>query len=222
MADMNDINMMRAKRAEQMPEGVKYAIITCLPNTHNGAFWGFTNIADVKEHAEVIKADPNIIARRVANACLIEVNPKYMVECCNIIDPSVYTQQDIARMNESIKKAQIDFEKFLISKAVKGEAQKPFKIGIYCINDVTSIRCDGNLYPAFRVNMATTVALLEKWGYGIAVQVGLTPAGQLRNSYKDIFASSLLSPSKTGIFIEIQCLYRPEEVKAQKNRLGIK
>lgn len=219
---MADINEIRAKRSEEMPEGVRYAIITALPNCPNGAFWGFTSMADVKSHADVIKADKNLAARKVQNAVLIEVNPQYLIDCCNIIDPRTFTPADITRMQESIKKAAIDFEKFLISKAVKGESQKPTRVGIYCINDVTSIRCDGSLYPAFRVNMTTAVNLLEKWGYAIAVQVGLTPAGQLRNSFKEIFASSLLSASKTGIFIDIQCMYKPEQIKARKAQLGIK
>ena len=219
---MGDINEIRAKRAEDLPDGVRYAIVTALANSSNGAFWGFTDMADVKSHADIIKADKNLAARKIQNAVLIEVNPQYLIDCCNIIDKRTFTDKDIRRMQECIKKAAIDFEKFLISKAVKGESQKPIRVGIYCTNDVTSIRCDGNLYPAFRVNMATAVNLLDKWGYAIAVGVGLTPAGQLRNNFKEIFASSLLSASKTGIFIDIACMYKPEQIKAKKAQLGIK
>lgn len=222
MADSMELNRERAKRAQQMPDGVQYAIVTALPNSHNGAFWGFTSYEDVKDHAEVIKSDPNIIARRLGNACLIEVNPDYLVKCCNIIDPRTYTPQDIAELQHTISDATASFEKYLLSKAAKGETQKPTKIGIYCVNDVTAIRYDGVMYPAFRVNMATAVSLLAKWGYGIATTRGMIDAGQLGNSFKEIFAASILSPTKTGIFIDIQCRYSPAQVQQMKAQLGIK
>lgn len=218
-----------ASRAKQMPESVQYAIVTILPNIVNGAFWGFTDKAGVEKHIDTIKsAGGNLSARLLGNACLIEANPNFLVSAVAQIDPKAVTQADLENMKKKMAEAEVSFEKFLISKGKTKQGQKPFggAIGIYCINDVTTISYKGVNYPAFRVDMQKALGLLGRYGYKVQVQGQFMDAMSAANSGQALWSSCTLSPTKTGLFINVQSTYTNEQIKqleAQfKARYGIK
>lgn len=218
-----------ASRAKQMPESVQYAIVQVLPNIVNGAFWGFTDRAGVEKHISAIQeAKGNLSARLLENACLIEVNPQYMVSAVAQIDPQAITQADLNNMKEKMAEAEITFEKWLINKGKTKPGASPFggTIGIYCINDVNTITYKGVNYPAFRVDMTKTLAYLGRYGYKVRVQGQWMDAASAAGSGQALWSSVKLSPTKTGLFIDIQSTYSTEQIKqleAQfKQRYGIK
>lgn len=218
-----------AGRAKQMPESVQYAIVTILPNIVNGAFWGFTDKAGVEKHIEAIRqANGNISARLLGNACLIEANPNFLVKAVASIDPAAMTQGHIDNMREKKAEAEIAFEKFLISKGKTKQGQQPFggTIGIYCINDVSTIAYKGVNYPAFRVDMQTALGMLGRYGYKISINGQFVDAMTAANAGQSLWSSTILSPTKTGLFINVQSTYTNDQIKqleAQfKARYGIK
>lgn len=218
-----------ASRAKQMPESVQYAIVQVLPNIVNGAFWGFTDKAGVEKHISAIQsAKGNLSARLLGNACLIEVNPQYMVSAVAQIDPQAITQADLNNMKEKMAEAEISFEKWLIHKAKTKEGSKPWggTIGIYCINDVNTITYKGINYPAFRVDMTKALGYLGRYGYKIQVNDQFIDAAQAAQSGQALWSSTILSPTKTGLFISVQSTYTNDQIKqleAQfKQRYGVK
>ena len=188
-----------------------------LPNILNGAFWGFTDMKSIQEHIEAIKnSGGNLTARQLGNACLIEVNPNFMVNAVSAIDPNAVTQKDVQVMTQKRAEAQIAFEKFLIAKGkaiAKTGTAFAGTIGIYCTNDVTTINYKGVSYPAFRVDMQTALGLLHKYGYAIKVNGSLVSAQQAANSGQNLWSSTILAPTKTGLFIDIQSTYSAEQIK---------
>lgn len=218
-----------ASRAKQMPESVQYAIVTVLPNIVNGAFWGFTDKAGVEKHIDAIRqSQGNLSARLLGNACLIEVNPQFMVKSVAQIDPNAVTQADLQKMQTAMAEAEIAFEKWLISKAKTKPGMQPFggTIGIYCINDVTTISYKGVNYPAFRVDMMKALGLLGRYGYKVQVQGQWMDAAAASQAGQALWSSTILSPTKTGLFISVQSTFSNEQIKqleAQfKQRYGIK
>lgn len=199
-----------ARKAKQLSPSIQYAICQVLPNIVNGAFWGFTNMNNVKKHMEEIKSDPKITARKLGNACLIEVDPTYLLEAVRVIDASAITQKDLQVMKESMADACISFQKFLITK---GKAGFGGTIGIYCVNNVKAISYKGVNYPAFRISMGEALKQLSKYGYKIQVKGSFVDARTAIGAGQALWDTAQLSPTNTGVFINIKSTYTPEQMK---------
>lgn len=201
-----------AKKAKQLPASTQFAIIKVLPNIRNGAFWGFTDRKNIEDRIEELKKDKNIVARLLGNACLIEVAPAYMIQAVQMVNPEALTNKDIQLMNESRQKATFELEHFLIRK---GKSPEGFggTVGIYCTNDVTTISYKGVSYPAFRVNMEQLLQILAKYGYNIRVNGSWMSAQQASQSGQALWSSTRLSPTKTGIFVDIQSTLPVDKMK---------
>ena len=215
-----------ARKASSLSPSIQYAIVTVMPNIVNGAFWGFVDMKSIQEHIEAIKnSNGNLSARKLGNACLIEINPNYLVKAMKMIDPNSVTQGDLNVMSKARVDAQVAFEKFLISKGKSSEKTgKPFggTVGIYCTNDVSSIVYKGVNYPAFRVDIATAINLLHKYGYQIRVGGSFVSAEQAAKSGQTLWDSAVLAPTKTGIFIDIKCTYSASQIKELEKQLKAK
>lgn len=214
-----------AKKAKSLSPSIQYAMVTVMPNIINGAFWGFVDMKSIQEHIEAIQhSDGNVVARKLGNACLLECNPNYLVKAISAVDSNALAQGDINKMQQARAEAQIAFEKFLISKGKTSEKTgKPFggTVGIYCTNDVTSIVYKGTNYPAFRVDMITALSLLNKYGYKIRVSGQFVTAQQAQQSGQALWDSTVLAPTKTGIFIDIQCTYSAAQIKELEKQFKI-
>ena len=199
------------KNAKALSEGMQYALITCLPNIGNGAFWGFDTLQNVKKHADVIKSDNNITARKLANTgCIIEVDPNYIMTAAVSALPGAINQNDIAGMKKAMGEAEAEFIKFLIKKGKTGNFVG--KIGIYCINDSTSITLKGVSYPAFRLPISKVLDICNKLGYQIKVGVNFIAPVQAIQAGNALFDSFELSPTKTGVFCEIKSTFNPAKI----------
>ena len=118
------------------------------------------------------------------------------------IDANAVTQKDIQEMNEGISKACAVFEKFLVTKKKTGAFRG--YIGIYCINDVSTILYKGNSFPAFRLPLEQVIAYLSKYGYSVATKSGTYRADQICNAnIAQVWDSIVMSPTHTGCFLEI-------------------
>lgn len=209
-----------SKRAQGLPESTQFALINVLPNIPNGAFWGFADVADCKDFAEALKTDPNIMLRKLhgGKADLIEVNPDYLIKATKMISDKLVTDNDIALMRDGIAKGAAAFEKFLMSKGDKGFRTN---VGIYCINDSSAITYKKVSYPAFRVDVRTALNLMQKWGYYICIDGQMVQPAQAINAQVKLFSNMILSPTTTGVFIDIACSYTAEQIKQLKVKYGI-
>ena len=214
-----------AKKAKQLPPSTQYAIVTVMPNIMNGAFWGFDSIKNVQQHFQALSEDQNIVARKLANDCLLEVQPSYLLSVVQMIDSQAITQNDIENIKRKQSEAHLDFEKFLIRSGKKNGGFSG-RIGIYCTNDTSVIKSKGVSYPAFRLNIAETLGYLGQYGYGVQVGNSIMTAQDAYNSGQAIWDSMELSPTKTGIFVNIQYLGTPDQMKqleaAFKQKYGLK
>lgn len=215
--DANEKARESAKRAKQMPEAVQYAIVQVLPNILNGAFWGFTDLKDIQSHLDVIKNNPDkLVARKLGNACLIEVNHDFMLSAVNAIDPNAIKSSDLVAIKERMADAVIEMEKFLISRGKKQPAS--FILGIYSTNKVTTIAYKGVNYPAFRLPMSKTLELLHNYGYSIKVNGTWMSAQNAMGSGQALWDSTRLSPTNTGIFIEVCPTLQKEQMLQLENK----
>ena len=203
-----------AKRAKKMGEDVQYAITVALPNTVNGAFWGFTTVKDAHNHFEAFKkAGGRILARKLQNdGCLIEIEPNYLINSVLQIDSEAYSKKDIEVMTQALAKSSVDFKRFLLSKAKKGNFTG--KIGIYCTNDVNNINIKGVSYPSFRVSINDVLQSLNQFGYRIKINGQFITPQQAQQAGEALWGSMELSPTKTGLFIEIASTLSKEQIQA--------
>jgi hypothetical protein len=219
-----------AKKAKEMSPSIQYAIVQVLPNIMNGAFWGFTDMKGISQHIDAIKdSNGRIVARQLGNACLVEVDPNYLIQAVRVIDPEAIKNKDVETITQKRAEASIAFEKFLISKGKSSKKTgQPFAgtIGIYCTNDVTSIIYKNVSYPAFRVEIATALRLLEQYGYKVKVNGQFVTPTQAAQSGQALWSSVVLSPTKTGLFIDVTCTYSSAQIeeleKQYKARNNIK
>lgn len=208
--NQNDISRDYAKKAKNLPASVQFAIVTVLPNIANGAFWGFSTVAEAKKFSEELKKDSNIQLRKIGNNVLVEVAPNYLMSATASIDPTLVTEREVNIMNEYSAKAVVEFEKFLISKGKKSFSGL---VGIYCTNDTTNISYKGTSYPAFRLPISKVLQICNKFKY--MVKVGgqwVSPQAAMSTGQK-LFDSLIVSPTKTGVFLEIHSTASLEEIK---------
>lgn len=217
----NNKVMDATRKAMNYPIGVQYAITQVLPNIINGAFWGFTSMQDIQKHADAIRSESHIVPRKLGNACLIEVDPDFMLSAVTSIDPNAITQADLGAIKQSMADAVVSFEKFLIRQ---GKNAKGFTgmIGIYCTNDVTSISYKNVNYPAFRLTMGKALSLLSVYGYGVQVGSNFIPAAQAASQLGALWGSAMLSPTKTGVFINIQYMGSVEQMLSKEKEFKAK
>lgn len=206
----NNAGIDYAKKAKNLPVSTQVAIVTVLPNIANGAFWGFTTVNEVKEYAEDLKKDSNIQLRRVGNNVIVEVTPNYLLQATATVGQELVTQKDVDRMTSFSAKAVVEFEKFLLNKGKKGFSGL---IGIYCTNDTTSISYKGTSYPAFRLPLSKALQICNKFKYMVKVNGQWIAPQQAMSSGQALFDSLIVSPTKTGVFIEIRSTATAEELK---------
>ena len=208
-----------AKKASSLPCSVQYAITKVLPYTLVGSFWGFADRKEVVRYASLLKESENhIIARQLSNEdCLLEVDPAYLLGAVNQLSPGLLTVKDLKTIERMQAEAIASFEKFLIAKGKyrDSETNKSYAgvVGIYCINEVTTINSQGISFPAFRINMKLALNLLSLYGYRIYVEGQWLNATQAANAGRALWHSTKLSPTKTGIFIKIASTYSVDKIK---------
>ena len=214
-----------AKKAQQLPQSTQYAIIKVLPNILNSAFWGFDNVKNVQDHYDALKDDKNIICRKIGDQALIEVKPEYLLNVITMIDDQAIRQADLKNMMESQSKAHIDLERFLIRKG-KSDGGFGGTVGIYCTNDVAEIRYKGTVYPAFRVGAAEALGYFANYNYLVRVGKNFVSAEQAFKSGQALWDSMKVSPTGTGVFIDIKYNSTPEQMKqfeaAYKKKYNVK
>lgn len=210
-----------AKKAKQAPECVQYAIIHTLANTVNGAFWGFASMKDVEQHIGDIKeSQGNIVVRKLgSDDCLIEVEPNFLVNSIAKIDPDAMTFGDLQNFSNKRAEATVGFEKFLIAQGKKGFSGT---IGIYCINEVSTIIYKGTNYPAFRVNMMTALSYMGHYGYAVKINGQFILASNAGQAGQALWDSLILSPTKTGLFIDVKSTYNLEQMKELEQQFKVR
>lgn len=213
----NDSSMDYAKKAKNLPVSTQVAIATVLPNIANGAFWGFSTVNEMKEYAEELKKDNNIQLRRIGTKdVIIEVAPNYLLSVVSAVGKDLVNQKDLDRMTSFSAKAVVDFEKFLLNKAKKGFSGI---IGVYCTNDTTNIAYKGTSYPAFRLPLLKVLQICNKFKYSVKVNGSWVSPNQAMNAGQALFDSLIVSPTKTGVFIEIHSTATADEIKQYEARM---
>lgn len=214
-------NNERQATPQEMSTGFIEKVV--LPNIVNGAFWGFISKADCVEYADGIKSNPNIRLYPLGEMALAEVDGTYMLSEVVAKDAAVVkiirTLSSDADFVSAIKRfsgeASAYFEKWLMKNAC-GYAGN---LGIYCINDTPAITYQNQSYPAFRINGATVTQLLRKWGFQVRVGGNFLPC-TLKTS--ELLKSAVLSPTLTGVFINVRSTLNQAQVTAIKAQMGLK
>lgn len=225
MSNMNDERLRNkkaneaAKRAaELLTPSQNYAIAIAGKNVKCGAFWGFTTLSDVKEYYKAIASDKNMQARKIADSCIIEVNPKYIVESISAVDSSILSRNDYEHIQKNMSGAVVEFEKFLVNKGITTPNFQS-TICIYSINNVSSVSYKGVSYPAFRLNLEKTMTILAQFGYMVKVGGSYVSAKDAVGNIKALWESLKLSPTKTGVFMNIKSTLPPEQLKVMKKSM---
>lgn len=200
-----------ARKSMNLPVSTQVAIVTVLPNIVNGAFWGFTSVKEMKEYAEELKKDSNIQLRRIGHdAVIVEVDPNYLISATKSVGNELINEKDLQCMKDYSSKAVVEFEKFLLNKGKKGFAGL---IGIYCTNDTTSITYKGTVYPAFRLPITKVLQLCNKFKYMVKVNGRWVAPQDAMKAGQALFDSMILSPTKTGVFLEIKSVATIDELR---------
>lgn len=201
------INALAKYVSTNFPEGAQFAIVTAGANSKNGCFWGFSNVRTLRNKIEAIKKETYITVRRLANEdCLIEIEPDSMLNILQKANPNLFTAKDVQDAMNMMAEAKADFIKYMLSNGKKSIDDQNNTIGIYCINDVATIRYKGQAFPAFRLNLQTLLPLMDQYQYGFVFDGKVITARQLMNLGPQVYERFTLSPTKTGIFVQVKPL----------------
>ena len=221
MSNLTDKDFeMQGKRASNFPLSTQFALIKALPNCSNGAFWGFTNIKEIKDFgvAKELMTDKNLKVKQLDNdAVIIEVLPNYLISAIKMVDPNLFNDKVGNNMQSKMVEAEAQFEKWLASHADNYKGL----LGIYCTNETTTITYNNKSYPAFRVNETTVLNLLNKWHYIMLDKDNKPYAPKTVKENNAFFKMSHLSPTLTGIFIKVASTLTPEQAKEYRAKFKV-
>lgn len=205
-----------AKRAvSNLPEEALYAIGIVAPHVHKGAFWGFTDMKDIQKHYEALKSAKNTRAIKISNAVIVEVAPNYLISAVKAVDPNLFTNADLKRLESNMAEAMVEFRKWLVNNNINNPGQKT-TVGIYSVNDVTTISYKGKNFPAFRLNAESALNILGQLGYKVEVNGNMVSTGQ---AVSNLVQCMQLSPTKTGVFIQVQPTMSVEQAKEVRKQI---
>lgn len=213
----------RAARAQSLPESVQFALITCLPNIPLGASWGFSTDKKAMPYVSALASDRNVIARRIHGGILVEVLPDYILKAVAMVDPTAVTTQDIEKMKNNLADSYAKFEKWL--KSSNRQMGVETYLGIYCTNEVSSIKVNNTSVPAFRINLVNALMLLEKYGFAVAFEGAngeSTPYMYPRaamNNLNAAYGGLKLSPTGTGAFLRVKKVADTGANKRSQNKV---
>lgn len=202
-----------------IPESVQFAVSKALPNTPYGAFWGFSHISECMTYMRALQADKNIILGQLSNgkSVLVEVNPDFLIQTTRMISPDIITDEDITEMRRGMAYGYACFEKFLMQRADKNFNDL---VGIYCTNDCYSITYKGINYPTFSVDIRTALQFMNKWGYYFIADGKPVMPSQAMGLGAKLFSNLIMSPTNTGVFMQIASSFTTEQVKQLKQQYG--
>ena len=186
----------------KLPISTQYALLKIVPNFSNGAFWGFDDKSEALSIVNDLKKDDKMRVFQLAdeNKVLVEADPNYLIENVAKAAPQLVKAEDINEMKEKMKEAFNDFDKFISKKKAEGFTGA---IGIYCVNDTTSIRYKGITLPAFRVNFATALQIFAKHGVSIVFNGKKHSVDEVRKLGVNAYKLLGYSPTNTGLFLQI-------------------
>jgi len=216
MGTLEERSAENSKKAQQFPKSVQFAIVQVMPNTVNGAYWGFTDMRTIRQYLEDIAKDNNLSVKKLgSNDCLVEVNPAYLLKALNMIDAEAFNHAEMDKIKMKMAEAQEELVKFLIAKGKAGNFSGT--VGVYCINNVPTISYKGTNYPAFRLPLNIVQNYLTNFGYQIQVGNRFVDASQVKG--QELYDACKLAPTKTGVFINIKAV-RPAQwyMEAEKAR----
>lgn len=201
------INALAKYVATNFPEGAQFAIVVAGANSKSGCFWGFSDVRTLRNKIEAIKQEPDIQVKRLANeACLVEINPNRMFDILRAANPNLFTAKDVHDAKQMMEEAEQDFVKYLILNGKKSLDKQNNTIGIYCVNDVTTIKYKGQSFPAFRINLNTALRLMDTYQYGFVIDGKVITPKQLASIEETALSKFVLSPTKTGVFVQVKPL----------------
>lgn len=199
-----------AEAMRKLPESVQFAVSCTLPNFANGCYWGFIPMTEAEKYLHLIKEEKNLTARKIGDYCVIEVNPKYLATTVASLGMDIIREKDIQNIKKYTAQAFVDIEKFLLRKGKKGFEGT---IGIYCTNDTPVIKTEGKSVDAFRLSAGNLISVLTHYGYQIKVNnTWVTPSQAVANGGQALFDSMKVSPTKTGVFLDIKSTFSPEQM----------
>jgi hypothetical protein len=196
----------------------EYVFSRILPNTIKGCFYGFIQTEEIIEDLAELDQNNNIGIHNMGNYSVIEVNPPYLINAVNSVNPNTFCQGDIDVITKEMANAVVEFEKFLVTK---GKANEGFKstIAIYSTNKSPTIMYNNTNYPAFRLSLAKALAILKLMGYSVNIGNSYVPIDVAISNINALWDSLKLSPIKNGIFLNIKCTLTTEQMKQKELEL---
>ena len=200
---------------------VNYVLSKIISNSIKGCFWGFVNYKDIEDIKEEVDNVDKIIIIKKGNVCICGVDPSYLVETANELQPGTYVQDDLDLIQNRAADAVVEFEKFLIAK---GKEKENFvgTIGVYCTNTNPTMVYKGVNYPAFRLNMLQVLKLLQEYGYLIKVGKEYIDISTAVKDKAKLWGSVMISPTLNGVFMNIKCNLSSSDMLQKENYLDLK
>ena len=91
---------------------VNYLLSKIVANSIKGCFYGFVNYKDIEDIMEDLEQDEHISIIKKGSICLCEVDPNYLVNNANTLQPDTYTKEDL----DLIKKTPFKGVFFVVTK----------------------------------------------------------------------------------------------------------
>ena len=183
---------------------VNYLLSKIVANSIKGCFYGFVNYKDIEDIMEELEQEEHISIIKKGSICLCEVDPNYLVNNANTLQPDTYTKEDLDLIKKRMADAIVEFEKFLIAR---GKEKENFAgtIGIYCTNLNPHMIFNGMNYPAFRLSMVKVLHLLQEYGYCVKLGNEYLEVSDAIKDTNKLWSGVKISPTLTGIFMNIKC-----------------
>lgn len=198
----NDPNMKDAMQfAEALskyPEEVTLGVGLVIVNFINGCSWAFVpdSNKEYPRYLESIQKNPQMSSTKIKNGYLYNINMDYLIQILRRTAGGYVTVRDLELATEHRNQALMSLEKFM-------KSGKSGMIGIYCLNDSTSITIDGIRYPAFSVTLNDLLAMCVRNGYSVKLGGKNRTPNEVSAHAREVLSRLMMSPSGNALMIGI-------------------
>lgn len=199
------------KRLEMQPEGIQIVVTHLLQNARNAGNWGFLRDSEpsTKYILEALRKMDYITIYEIKDGYIFRLPLEKLFSILGEVVPEIYSNKEKEMALDFREKSLGKFKTFLSSGVRKA------KIGIYGLNDSSTISIKGKFYKSFNFELQMALLLMQEYGYDLKIEGRILPVefALLENRFPLVLKKLELAPSKHGLMLDI--------VKRPKNAKGV-
>lgn len=186
----------------KFPKEVVIAVGAIIPNLVNGCSWGFvTDACDKNDYNGILKdlkSSQYVTVLKVKGGYIVSMALDVVLQVLRATAGDFLDAKDYEYAEKHRKESMMKLDKYL--SKLKGSDM----IGVFNLNDSTTITIKGERYNAFCVTYNELLMAAAKHGVKLYIQGAPRTAEQVTHVLEDVIRETPLAPSGNAMLVRLQ------------------